>query len=563
MVIVIEIYYLKDLRGDRMQPFLKICVLDNIFEHWKVNKEVDDIFTITQVIIISVIVLVVSATVTAFIFVQKEKSNEKKGLSKIKNAEEEAKKILEDASKEAEAARKEKVILAKEEIQKERAELDRETKERRAENQKQERRLFQKEESLEKKLENLERKEMKLVEREKELDVQKEELDSFKDKQVAELERISGLSSEDAKNYLLSILKDSLTHDSAVMIRDIEGKAKEEANKKAKELITYAVQKCAADHTSETTVSVVPLPSDDMKGRIIGREGRNIKALETLTGIDLIIDDTPEAVILSGFDPIRREVARIALESLVTDGRIHPARIEEAVEKAKEELENIIKEEGERASIETGVIGLHPDVLKLIGKLKYRTSYGQNVLNHSIEVSQLAGIMAEELGYDPKLAKRAGLLHDIGKSIDHEMEGTHVEIGVDILKKFKENDIVINAVQAHHGDVEPQTMEAVLVQAADAISASRPGARRETLETYIKRLEKLEEIADSFDGVEKSFAIQAGREVRIIVKPENVDDDKMVLMARDVAKRIEDEMDYPGQIKVNVVRETRAIEYAK
>ena len=523
----------------------------------------DDIFTITQVIIISVIVLVVSATVTAFIFVQKEKSNEKKGLSTIKNAEEEAKKILEDASKEAEAARKEKVILAKEEIQKERAELDRETKERRAENQKQERRLFQKEESLEKKLENLERKEMKLVEREKELDVQKEELDSFKDKQVAELERISGLSSEDAKNYLLSILKDSLTHDSAVMIRDIEGKAKEEANKKAKELITYAVQKCAADHTSETTVSVVPLPSDDMKGRIIGREGRNIKALETLTGIDLIIDDTPEAVILSGFDPIRREVARIALESLVTDGRIHPARIEEAVEKAKEELENIIKEEGERASIETGVIGLHPDVLKLIGKLKYRTSYGQNVLNHSIEVSQLAGIMAEELGYDPKLAKRAGLLHDIGKSIDHEMEGTHVEIGVDILKKFKENDIVINAVQAHHGDVEPQTMEAVLVQAADAISASRPGARRETLETYIKRLEKLEEIADSFDGVEKSFAIQAGREVRIIVKPENVDDDKMVLMARDVAKRIEDEMDYPGQIKVNVVRETRAIEYAK
>lgn len=563
MVIVIEIYYLKDLRGGRMQPFLKICVLDNIFEHWKVNKEVDDIFTITQVIIISVIVLVISATVTAFIFVQKEKSNEKKGLSKIKNAEEEAKKILEDASKEAEAARKEKVILAKEEIQKERAELDRETKERRAENQKQERRLFQKEESLEKKLENLERKEMKLVEREKELDVQKEELDSFKDKQVAELERISGLSSEDAKNYLLSILKDSLTHDSAVMIRDIEGKAKEEANKKAKELITYAVQKCAADHTSETTVSVVPLPSDDMKGRIIGREGRNIKALETLTGIDLIIDDTPEAVILSGFDPIRREVARIALESLVTDGRIHPARIEEAVEKAKEELENIIKEEGERASIETGVIGLHPDVLKLIGKLKYRTSYGQNVLNHSIEVSQLAGIMAEELGYDPKLAKRAGLLHDIGKSIDHEMEGTHVEIGVDILKKFKENDIVINAVQAHHGDVEPQTMEAVLVQAADAISASRPGARRETLETYIKRLEKLEEIADSFDGVEKSFAIQAGREVRIIVKPENVDDDKMVLMARDVAKRIEDEMDYPGQIKVNVVRETRAIEYAK
>ncbi|MBQ9314182.1 MAG: ribonuclease Y [Clostridia bacterium] len=512
-------------------------------------------------------VLVVTAIATAFItsriYIKKQREDEKNGLSKLKNAEEEAKKILDEASREAEAARKEKVILAKEEIQKERAELDREVKERRAESQKQERRLFQKEESLDKKLENLENKEAKLAEKLKEIESQKAELDTFKEKQVAELERISNLSQEDAKNYLLSILKESLTHESAVMIRDSEAKAKDEANKKAKELITYAVQKCAADHTSETTVSVVPLPSDDMKGRIIGREGRNIKTLETLTGIDLIIDDTPEAVILSGFDPIRREVARIALENLVTDGRIHPARIEESVEKAKDELEAIIKEEGERASMETGVIGLHPDVIKLIGKLKYRTSYGQNVLNHSIEVSQLAGIMAEELGFDPKLAKRAGLLHDIGKSIDHEMEGTHVEIGVDILKKYKENDTVINAVHAHHGDVEPQTMEAVLVQAADAISASRPGARRETLEAYIKRLEKLEEIADSFEGVDKSFAIQAGREVRIIVKPENIDDDKMVLMARDVAKRIEDEMDYPGQIKVNVVRETRAIEYAK
>ena len=523
--------------------------------------------TTTETIIISLIVLVVTAAITAFImssrFKKKLKDDEEKGASTLKNAEMEAKKLIEEAKKEAEAARKEKVILAKEEIQKERAELDREIKERRNESQKQERRLFQKEETLDKKIENLEKKEAQLADKMKEIETQKAELDTFKDKQIAELERISGLSQDDAKAYLLNMLKDSLTHESAIMIKDSENKAKEEATKKAKELITYAVQKCAADHTSETTVSVVPLPSDDMKGRIIGREGRNIKTLETLTGIDLIIDDTPEAVILSGFDPIRREVARIALENLVTDGRIHPARIEECVEKAKDELEAIIKEEGERASMETGVIGLHPDVIKLIGKLKYRTSYGQNVLNHSIEVSQLAGIMAEELGFDPKLAKRAGLLHDIGKSIDHEMEGTHVEIGVDILKRFKENDVVINAVQAHHGDVEPQTLEAVLVQAADAISASRPGARRETLEAYIKRLEKLEEIADSFEGVDKSFAIQAGREVRIIVKPENVDDDKMVLMARDVAKRIEDEMDYPGQIKVNVVRETRAIEYAK
>lgn len=526
----------------------------------------DDIFTLES-LILSGIVLVVTAIATAFItsriYINKQKKDEENGLSKLKNAELEAKKMIEDASKEAEAIKKEKVILAKEEIQKERAELDREVKERRAESQKQERRLFQKEESLDKKLENLENKEAKLAEKLKEIEAQKEELNSFKEKQIAELERVSGLSQEEAKNYLLSMLKDTLTHESAVMIKESENKAKEEATKKAKELITYAVQKCAADHTSETTVSVVPLPSDDMKGRIIGREGRNIKTLETLTGIDLIIDDTPEAVILSGFDPIRREVARIALENLVTDGRIHPARIEETVEKAKDELEAIIKEEGERASMETGVIGLHPDVIKLIGKLKYRTSYGQNVLNHSIEVSQLCGIMAEELGFDSKLAKRAGLLHDIGKAIDHEIEGTHVEIGVDILKKYKENDAVINAVQAHHGDVEPKTMEAVLVQAADAISASRPGARRETLEAYIKRLEKLEEIADSFEGVDKSFAIQAGREVRIIVKPENVDDDKMVLMARDVAKRIEDEMDYPGQIKVNVVRETRAIEYAK
>ena len=529
----------------------------------------DDIFT-REMIVPSIIIAIVTAAIVIFVFLMLEKSRAKKGMSKIKNAEDEADKIIEDANKKAiemaklaEAERKEKVILAKEEIQKERAVLEGEIKERRAETAIQEKRLLQKEETLDKKIEKLERKELELVDKEKKLDEEKVELDSFKEKQIAELERISGLSQEEAKKYLLSILNESLTHDQALMIKDFESKAREEANKKAKEIITYAVQKCAADHTSETTVSVVPLPSDDMKGRIIGREGRNIKTLETLTGIDLIIDDTPEAVILSSFDPIRREVARIALENLVTDGRIHPARIEEMVEKAKEELETIIKEEGEEATMETGVIGLHPDVIKLIGKLKYRTSYGQNVLNHSIEVSQLAGIMAEELGFDSKLAKRAGLLHDIGKAIDHEIEGTHVEIGVDILKKYKENNAVINAVQAHHGDVEPLTMEAVLVQAADAISASRPGARRETLENYIKRLEKLEEIADSFEGVEKSFAIQAGREVRIIVKPESVDEDKITIMARDIAKRIEDEMDYPGQIKVNVIRETRAIEYAK
>lgn len=516
------------------------------------------------------IVFVLTVLAAFLVYRMLEKKKIANGTSKVKLAEREAEEIVEKAKKQAnetikiaEAEKKERVILAKEEIQKEKAELDKEIKERRAEIQKQEKRMLQKEETLERKIENLEKKEIQLADKSKSLDEMQQELDKFKEKQIAELEKISEMSQEDAKNHLLNILREALTHEQALLIKESESKIKEEVGKKAKELITYAVQKCAADHTSETTVSVVSLPSDDMKGRIIGREGRNIKMLETLTGIDLIIDDTPEAVILSGFDPIRREVARIALENLVTDGRIHPARIEEMVEKAKEELENTIKEEGETASLETGVIGLHSDVIKLIGKLKYRTSYGQNVLNHSIEVSQLAGIMAEELGFDSKLAKRAGLLHDIGKSIDHEMEGTHVEIGVDILKKYKENPAVINAVEAHHGDVEPLSMEAVLVQAADAISASRPGARRETLETYIKRLEKLEEIADSFEGVDKSFAIQAGREVRIIVKPENVDDDKMVLMARDIAKRIEDEMDYPGQIKVNVVRETRAIEYAK
>ena len=422
---------------------------------------------------------------------------------------------------------------------------------------------MQKEENLDRRVQSLEDKEKNLQQRAEEVALKDSELDQKISEQREKLESISGLTTDEAKKQLLKEVESEIVNEKANLIKELENKAKEDATKNAREIISYAVQKCAADHTSETTVSVVALPNDDMKGRIIGREGRNIKALETLTGIDLIIDDTPEAVIISGFDPLRREVARIALEKLIDDGRIHPAKIEEMVEKAKEELAATIKEEGERAVLETGVNGLPDDIVKLIGKLKYRTSYGQNVLNHSIEVSNLARIMAEELGLNPKIARRAGLLHDIGKALDHDMEGTHVEIGVDVLKKYKESDVIINAVEAHHGDVEPKSLEAVLVQAADAISASRPGARRETLETYIKRLEKLEEIADSFEGVEKSFAIQAGREIRIIVKPEKISDDQMVIMARDVSKRIENEMEYPGQIKVNVIRETRAIEYAK
>ena len=510
------------------------------------------------------LIIVATILVSAVIFIPVGVLIRKKiAESKIHSAEAEAKKLIDDVKIEAENLRKQQLIEAKEEVLKIRNDLDQEIKERRGDVQAQERRLIQKEENLEKRASMYDSKEKELERKVLENESKKKELEEIYAKQLEELQRISGLSEEQAKEQLLQDLDREITQEKAAKIREIEAKAKEESNKIAREIVGFAIQKCAADHTSETTLSVVSLPNDEMKGRIIGREGRNIKALETLTGIDLIIDDTPEAVIISGFDPLRREVARRAIEKLIDDGRIHPAKIEEMVEKAKEEIEADIKAEGERAALETGVNNLHPDIIKLIGKLKYRTSYGQNVLNHSIEVSNLARIMADEIGVNSKIARRAGLLHDIGKALDHDMEGTHVEIGVEVLKKFKENDTIINAVEAHHGDVEPQTLEAILVQAADAISASRPGARRETLETYIKRLEKLEEIADSFEGVEKSFAIQAGREVRLIVKPEKVTDSEMVVMAREVAKRVENEMEYPGTIKVNVIRESRVIDYAK
>ena len=483
--------------------------------------------------------------------------------AKIGVAEDKAVKIVEDAKKEAEAKKKEILLEAKEESIKSKNELEREVRERRNELSRTERRLVQKEESLDRKADSYERKEEVLNGKIEELEKQKADVQALHDKQLEELERISGLTREEAKNYLLNTIENDVRHEAAIMVREIEAKAKMDADKKSREIVANAIQRCAVDHVAETTVSVVQLPNDEMKGRIIGREGRNIRALETLTGIDLIIDDTPEAVILSGFDPIRREVARIALEKLIVDGRVHPSRIEEMVEKARKEVEVIIREEGEAATFETGVNGLHPELVRLLGKLKSRTSYGQNVLKHSIEVSHLAGIMAAELGVDVNTAKRAGLLHDIGKSIDHEVEGSHVSIGVNLLKKHRESDIIINAVEAHHGDVDPQSIVAVLVQAADAISAARPGARRETLESYIKRLEKLEEIGDNFKGVEKSFAIQAGRELRIIVIPEEVSDDNLTLLARDVAKKIEDELEYPGQIKVSLIRETRATEYAK
>lgn len=483
--------------------------------------------------------------------------------AKIKNAEEEAKRIIEEGKKEAETAKKEYLLEGKEEVHRMRNEFERENRERRNELQRLERRLVHKEEVIDRKSESLEKKEDFLNRKIKSLDEKEVQINRLYQKQVEELERLSGLTSKEARELLLNDIKKEVSHDAAIMIREIENKAKIEAEKKAKEIISYSIQKCAADHVAETTVSVVSLPNDEMKGRIIGREGRNIRTLETATGIDLIIDDTPEAVILSGFDPIRREVARIALEKLIADGRIHPARIEEMVEKARKEVDNHIREVGEQATFDTGIHGIHSELIKLLGRLKYRTSYGQNVLKHSIEVAHLAAIMAAEIGADVKVAKRAGLLHDIGKSVDHEVEGPHVTIGVDLCKRYRESKAVIHAVAAHHGDIEPQTIEAVLVQAADAISAARPGARRETLESYIKRLEKLEEIANSFDGVDKSFAIQAGREIRIMVKSDITNDLDIVNIARDIVKRIENELEYPGQIKVNVIRETRAIEYAK
>ena len=483
--------------------------------------------------------------------------------AKIAKAEDAVRTMLDDAQKKADEIRKEKELEAKEEIYKLRNEAEKENRDRRNELQRTERRLFQREETLDKKIEAVEAREQALNQRSAKVDQREARVEELIGEQEKELERISGLTADSAKEMLLQRVEEEARHDAAILLRDIEQKTKEEADRKARNIVTLAIQRCAADHVAEATVSVVPLPSDEMKGRIIGREGRNIRALETATGVDLIIDDTPEAVILSAFDPVRREIARIALEKLIMDGRIHPARIEEMVEKAKKEVSNQIREAGEAAVLEVGVHGLHHELIRYLGRMKYRTSYGQNVLNHSIEVAHLAGIMAAEVGANVALATRAGLLHDIGKSIDHEVEGSHVEIGADLAKKYRENNQVIHCIMAHHNDVEPQTLEAVLVQAADAISAARPGARRETLETYIKRLEKLEEIANSFDGVDNSYAIQAGREVRIIVKPEKVSDADTVLLAKDIAKRIENEMEYPGQIKVNVIRETRTMELAK
>ncbi len=483
--------------------------------------------------------------------------------AKIGTAEEKAREIIDEALKTAETKKREALLEAKEESLKAKNEQDKEAKERRAELQRYEKRVLNKEESLDKKSENLEKKEASLTSREENLNRKKAEIDAMHAQEQENLERISGLTADQAKEYLLKTVEEDVRHDTAMMVKELESEAKEEADKRAKEIVTTAIQRCAAENVAETTVSVVQLPNDEMKGRIIGREGRNIRTLETLTGVELIIDDTPDAVILSGFDPVRREVARIALERLIVDGRIHPARIEEMVEKAQKEVEANMKEDGEAALLETGVHGIHPELVKLLGKMKYRTSYGQNALRHSIEVSQLAGLLAGEIGVDVRMAKRAGLLHDIGKAIDHEVEGSHVQLGADLCRKYKESPIIVNAVEAHHGDVEPQSLIACIVQAADTISAARPGARRETLETYTNRLKQLEDITNSFKGVEKSYAVQAGREVRIMVVPEQVNDDDMILLAHDITKRIEEELEYPGQIKVNVIRESRVTDYAK
>ena len=511
---------------------------------------------IVYIIIAAVVGLLVGAVIG---FAYRKNVAEKE----IGSAEEEARRIINEAIKGGESKKREMLLEAKEEIHKSRTEAEKEIKERRTEVQKQERRLQQKEESLDKKLDQHEKKEDELARKMAAVQKQEEEVASLKRGQMEMLEKISGLTQEEAKAYILKGVEDDVRHESAMKIKEVEQQYKDEADTLAREIITTAIQRCAADHAAEATVSVVPLPNDEMKGRIIGREGRNIRTLETITGVDLIIDDTPEAITVSSFDPVRREVARLALEKLIADGRIHPTRIEDMVEKARREVDHTIKVEGERAAFETGVHNLHPEIIKLLGRQKYRTSYGQNVLNHSIEVAHIAGLLASELGVDVTLAKRAGLLHDLGKSVDHEMEGSHVQLGVELAKKYKENPVVINAIEAHHGDVEPQTSIACLVQAADAISAARPGARRENVENYIRRLEKLEELTGSYPGVEKAYAIQAGREVRIMVKPEEVTEDNMILLAREIAKKIESELEYPGQIKVNVIRETKAVEYAK